>query len=65
MQSQTGKTYGTYLEALRHLNYFDSNQAEIEVLRIGLLQEGWEAQPGLPSKWFTKEENGQLTYYNM
>jgi len=62
LQSQTGKTYGTYLEALRHLNYFDSNQAEIEVLRIGLLQEGWEAQPGLPSKWFTKEENGQLTY---
>ena len=62
LQSPTGKVYPTYLAALRHLNYFDSNQTEIDILRIGLVQEGWEAQSGLPSKWFTKEENNQVIF---
>lgn len=26
------------------------------------MQEGWEAQAGLPSKWFTKEENGSVIF---
>jgi len=62
LQSPTGKLYPTYLAALRHLNYFDSNQTEIDVLRIGLVQEGWEAQAGLPKKWFSKDENGSLIF---
>jgi len=62
LQSPTGKVYPTYLAALRHLNYFDSNQAEIDILRIGLVQEGWEAQTGLPSKWFTKEESSLVVF---
>jgi len=62
LQSHTGKVYPSYMAALKHLNYFDSNQAEIDVLRIGLVQEGWETKSGLPSKWFTKEENGQVIF---
>ena len=62
LQSPTGKIYPTYLAAVRHLNYFDSNQEEIEILKTGLVQEGWETKPGLPMNWFTKGEDGQRLF---